>query len=146
MNRCLAPVLMCLPLLVACQPSGEAQNRPVVTDARIALPAVRGRPGAGYFTIRSSAKTRLINVSSPRVKRMELHESMAAGMAPLRDAEVGAGDSLEFAPGGRHAMLFDVDPALRIGDKVPLTFTFDTAASVTVEAAVQGPGGGNGGR
>jgi periplasmic copper chaperone A len=121
-----------------------------VEEARITLPAVRGRPGAGYFTVKADAQSlRITGVTSPRVQRIELHDmSMAGGvmrMGPLRDASVPAGGELEFAPGGKHAMLFGVDPALKAGDTVPLTVSFDRAPAVTVQAEVQGPGGGHAG-
>jgi copper(I)-binding protein len=54
------------------------------------------------------------------------------------------GAALEFKPGGKHAMLFGLDPALKPGAKVPLTFTFQTAPPVTVRATVHAPGGGGG--
>ena len=37
-------------------------------------------------------------------------------------------------------MLFGVDHALKVGDRISLTFTFEGAAAVTVEAEVRGPG------
>jgi copper(I)-binding protein len=39
-------------------------------------------------------------------------------------------------------MLFGIDPALKVGDRVPLTLTFERAPAVTVDAEVLGPGGG----
>ena len=88
--------------------------------------------------------TRLTGIDSPRVGRIELHQTMDAGgmarMAPLADATFSPGAPLRFAPGGRHAMLFDVDPALRAGDRLTLNFRFDPAPPVTVEAEVRGPG------
>jgi copper(I)-binding protein len=54
-------------------------------------------------------------------------------------------DRLTFKPGGKHAMLFGLDPALKPGAKVSLTFTFEPAPPVKVEAIVHGPGGGGGG-
>lgn len=125
-----------------------------VEDARITLPAVRGRPGAAYFTVRADAQPlRITGVSSPRVQRIELHEISMAGpstgsgqavmrMEPLRDSSFPADGELRFEPGGKHAMLFGIDPALKPGDTLPLTFRFDRAPAVTANAEVQGPGGG----
>ena len=44
------------------------------------------------------------------------------------------------APGGKHAMVFGLDPAVRVGDRVPLTFRTEGFAPRTVEAEVRGPG------
>ena len=37
-------------------------------------------------------------------------------------------------------MLFDLDPGLRVGDRLTLTFRFDPAPPAIVEADVRGPG------
>ncbi len=61
-------------------------------------------------------------------------------MVPI-DGNFPPGGQMKFEPGGRHAMLFDIDPAVRAGDKIPLTFTFEPAPPVTVEAEVRAAGG-----
>jgi len=61
-------------------------------------------------------------------------------MVPLHSPSFSPDAPLAFAPGGRHAMLFDIDPTLRGGDTVPLVFTFDPAPPVTVEAEVRSAG------
>ncbi len=134
------PILIACAALASCEAPGT-RTGVAVENARITLPAVRGRPGAAYFTLRASAPVRLLGVSSPRVQRIELHESMADGMGPLKETAIPAGGSVEFAPGGRHAMLFGVDPALKVGARAPLVFDFEGAPAVTVEAEVLGPGG-----
>ena len=131
-------------LLPACSRGPEALQV-TVEDAVVTLPAVAGRPGAAYFTLRTDRDpTRLVAVGSPSAGRIELHETMARGgmsrMAPLRDAAFTPDAPLVFRAGGRHAMVFGLDPRLRVGDRVRLTFRFDPAAAVTAEAEVRGPG------
>ena len=138
------PLLVSLFFASACasephMPQAEVEE-PVVT-----LPAVAGRPGAAYFTIRTNhAPTRLTGIASPRVGRIELHETVqqngVSQMRPVADAAFSPDAPLVFAPGGRHAMLFDLDPALRAGDRLSLSFSFDGVPAVTVEAEVRGPG------
>ncbi len=116
-------------------PRSEA---PQVADAWVRLPAVPGHPAAAYFTVRGGAsEARLARVSSPQVERIELH---GPGMRPLGPQTVPAGGELVFAPGGRHAMLFDIDPSVRVGGRVRLTFSFEAEPPVTVEAEVRGAG------
>ncbi len=148
MRVALATTFLCLGLTACGVPRSDPQV--TVENARITLPAVKGRPGAGYFDLKGSGQPlRLTAVTSPRVQRIELHESMgghgAMRMQPLNDAGFPADGRLIFAPGGKHAMLFGVDPALKVGDRLPLTLTFDRAPAVTVEAQVLGPGGGHAG-
>ena len=61
-------------------------------------------------------------------------------MQAIPSAAFEDGKPLAFAPGGKHLMLFNLDPALKPGDKIPLTFRFAKAPPVTVEADVLGPG------
>lgn len=143
-----ATTFLCLALAACGVPRADPQVS--VENARVTLPAVKGRPGAGYFDLKASGQPlRLAAVTSPRVQRIELHESMgghgAMRMEPLKEASFPADGKLAFAPGGKHAMLFGIDPALKVGDRLPLTFTFDRAPAVQVEADVLGPGGAHAG-
>ncbi|HEY0412824.1 MAG TPA: copper chaperone PCu(A)C [Allosphingosinicella sp.] len=117
-----------------------------VLDAWIRLPAVKGEAGAAYFRIEGGAEgTKLAGVSSPMVRRIALHESMAKGgmarMKPLKDVAFSYDGKILFEPGGKHAMLFGLAPGVKEGASLPLTFAFDAAPPVTVEAEVRGPGG-----
>jgi copper(I)-binding protein len=132
--------------LVACERAPQAPVA-IVEQAVVTVPAVAGGPGAAYFTIRTNNDpTRLVSVTSPAVRSIELHETREqGGRTQMVQLEPGgtsfAPDApLVFAPGGKHAMLMGVDPALRPGGKVSLTFNFEPAAPVTVEAEVRGPG------
>lgn len=121
-----------------------------VEDARVQLPPVSGRPGAAYFTLTSNNDpTRLVSVTSPRVERIELHETVTReGVSRMRPISSPAfPDDLElvFSPAGKHAMLFGIDPAVKPGDTIPLTFNFEPAPPVTVEAQVRAFGEGHGG-
>jgi copper(I)-binding protein len=142
-----APILALLLSLAGCD---RAPPEPAVTveDAVVILPVLPGRPGAAYFTLHANNDpTRLTGIASPRIGRIELHETVTesgvARMRPLRDAAFSPDAPLAFAAGARHAMLFDVDPGVQMGGAIPLTFTFDRAPSVTVEAEVRSAGEGH---
>ena len=138
-------LLAAAPLLILAACQGAPQPPAVaVTDAVVTVPAVPDGPGAGYFTMRGiGGGGVLLTVSSPRAERIELHETRSEGgmtrMAAIERVAVADGE-VRFEPGGKHAMLFGVDPALKVGDRVSLTFTFEGAPAVTVEADVRGPG------
>jgi hypothetical protein len=109
-----------------------------VRDATVTLPAVSGRPGAAYFVIETDRETRLVGVTSPAAGRIELHET---GMRPAASFALTRREPLRFRPGGRHAMLFGLDPTLRPGGRVTLTFAFEGGLPpVTAEAEVRAPG------
>ena len=126
----------------------QAPSEPRVTvdEAVVTLPAAPGRPGAAYFTLRTNTDpTRLVGIDSAGVGGIELHETVSAGgvsrMAPLANPTFSPDAPLVFAAGGRHAMLLDIEPSLRPGDRLAMTFRFDPAPPVTVLADVRGPGG-----
>jgi len=141
--RILVPTLATLLALCACEATPE-NPAATVTDAVVKLPPVPGRPGAAYFTIRANRETRLTGISSPAAQRIELHESVTRGnmmtMRPIADVPVTLGSSVVFAPGGKHAMLFDISPTVQPGGTMRLTLTFDGLPPVSVDARVEGFG------
>ena len=128
--------------LLSCNSAAQAPI--TVSEAIVTLPAVPGRPGAAYFTLQAGVdNVRLTGIASPQIGRIELHETMQHQgmhrMSPITAVPVGR-EPVRFAPGGKHAMLFEVRPGLAAGQTVPLTFRFDGAPEVTVQAEVRAPG------
>ena len=62
-------------------------------------------------------------------------------MKRRKEVEFPSRGELVFEPGGRHAMLFGLSPKVKAGDRIPLTFSFNVAPPVTVDAEVRGAGG-----
>jgi copper(I)-binding protein len=130
-------------LLAACdRPPADGTVR--VSDAWVRLPAAKSRPGGAYFRMEAGSEgTRLVGVSSPAARWIELHETEMKGssakMKRRKEVEFPSRGELVFEPGGRHAMLFGINPRLKPGDRVALTFSFNVAPPVTIEAAVRGP-------
>lgn len=119
-------------------------DRVTVDDAWIRLPAVAGRPGVAYFTLEGGpSNATLINVSADIAIRAEMHESMTgaggmASMTPLASVAVPAGKDTMFAPGGRHVMLFDVNPKAKVGRIYNLTLNFANGARIYAPATAVG--------
>lgn len=132
--------LMAVAALAGCQ------QGPSVEDAWVRLPAVAGRPAAAYAAIQPGSLDRaLVGVTSPAVGRIELHESMTGhggmgAMRPLERVKLTAHEPTTLAPGGIHAMLFDLKGELRSGGTIPLTFRFDGSQDITVDAKLVGAG------
>lgn len=144
-----ACVLAVLLLAVALVSGALAQPTPTagpqVSDAWIRLPAVAGRPAAGYLMIMGGADAdRLTGVTSPLAARVEMHETRAQGgamrMLPVKSLDVAARSHIMFAPGAKHLMLFGLSPAAKSGTKIPLTLTFTNGGPVTVEATARAAG------
>ncbi len=127
-------------MLAACS------RAPTVDDAWVRLPAVPGRPAAAYATIDPGTFDIVLTaIASPAARRVELHRSMAADhgamtMRPVERLPIADRKKVTLAPGGLHAMLFDVKSDLRPGDTIPLTFRFEDRNEITVDARLVGAG------
>ena len=109
-----------------------------IVDPMVRLAANPKAPAAGYFTIKGGpVADRLLSVSSPLVIKIELHESMSkespstssggamASMKPLDGGvEVPANGTVEFKEGGKHLMLYDINPGVAPNETIQVNFTF----------------------
>jgi copper(I)-binding protein len=116
-----------------------------VSDVWVRLPAAKSRPGGAYFQMEAGSEgTRLLGVSSPSVRWVELHETEMKGstarMKQRKEIEFPSRGELVFEPGGRHAMLFGINAKVRPGDRIPLTFSFNVAPPITIDAEVRAAG------
>ena len=141
MRVALATALLCLGL-PACH-RAPVEVHVTVEDAVVRLSPIPGRPASAYFTLRTNNDpTQLTGVTSPKAERIEMHESRTKGgisrMMPVD--RISFSDVIKFKPAARHLMLLGLDPAVKPGDHIPLTFTFLLGEPVTVEAEVQGFG------
>ena len=124
-------------VLAACSQPKELS----VTDAWVRLPAVAGRPAAAYFTLHGGpTDATLIDVSTDVAIKMEMHETRNEGgrttMAPLASVAVPARAAVTFVPGGRHVMLFDLNPSVKRGGTMTLTFSFANGLRIQQDATV----------
>ena len=109
-----------------------------LSDGRIQLPLVSGRPGAAYFSVSQAngAPRKVVGVAVEMAGRAEMHETKGGTMAPVTEVEVGPGKTVKFTPGGYHVMLFDLDPKLRFVKDTELTVTFDGGDKASARAPV----------
>jgi copper(I)-binding protein len=101
------------------------------------------RPAAVFLTIRNrgDAADSLIAASSPIAEKVELHtHRMEDGIMRMRRIEridVGAGETVELAPGGLHIMMFGLTEKPEKESLRPLTLTFERAGPVDVMVRFQ---------
>lgn len=128
-------------LLAAAAPGGGSPVEAI--DPRISeAPPVTG-VAAGYMELRNSGGTTLTltGVSSPEFERIEMHESMVhdgmSSMHKLEQVDIPARDSVSFAPGGLHFMLFGKPPLPRAGEIVPVTLRFSDGTALELHVPVR---------
>lgn len=105
------------------------------------LPPV-SRTGAAYLSIHNTGREpdRLVSSASPVAARVEIHtHEHAGGMMRMRQVDgvdLPAGQRVDFAPGGLHLMLFDLQQPLLAGEEFAITLEFQRAGTLTVQVSV----------
>lgn len=106
-------------VVAAC--SGGQTAAVTIENAQYRPPLVDGGSGVAYFSITSGVADRIVGVSSPLAKAVEIHESRSTGgMAAMERREavdLAAGNPVIFGPGGLHLMVIAPQP-------LPATATF----------------------
>lgn len=150
----LLPLLAASLAITACDKAEEASAPKAETAAApeaeaglsasggvLVLPAVKGRPGAAYFTLnnRSGMDVVLAAAAVEGAGKTEMHQTEGGKMMPVERLEVGPGATVAFARGGLHLMVFDLPDSVKPGDSVDLTLTFadgdKLSTSLKAEAA-----------
>ena len=117
---------------------------PAAAQVTVAAPWVRGtvagqKATGAFMRLTSSTDLSLVGAASPVAKIVEIHEMKHEGgmmkMSAVDRVALPANKTVELGPGGYHVMLMDLAQALKEGDTVPLTLTFEdkTGKKQTVE-------------
>lgn len=96
--------------------------------------------GVAYLTIESGQDDRLVSVSSPVAKVVEIHTHEKDGdvlrMRKLPSLPLTQNEHAVFEPRGLHLMLYGLNVPLKEGEHFPLTLHFTHARPATVTAVV----------
>jgi hypothetical protein len=148
-TACFAAALAILAL------NAEALSAPTpsVKDAWVRATIPGAAVSAVYFTVtvESTTPLKLVKAETPVAGIVELHDmKMKDGVMEMKAEkafDLPAKGTLELKPGGKHVMLFKVKNPIKVGDKVPLTLTFQGAdkksQTVKVEAIAKAQEGGH---
>lgn len=167
MNQSRRPRALALPLLLiaalgacnnhqpAAQASGEGQAASApdakpglsLTGGRLVLPAVKGNPGAAYFTLTNSGSkpATIAAVDVAGAGMAMLHQTMQTdGHSTMQDMaapQIKPGETLVFAPGGNHVMVDAVPESWKPGGTTEITLTFEGGDKLSAPLALAAPGG-----
>lgn len=140
----LLPALLVAPVMLV---ASCDQAPPVfVNQAVIRLNPNPDAPSAAYFSIETgNAPVTLRGIECPAAVRAEMHmmahENGMMVMKPVSSVDIPADSTMKFEPGGRHVMLWSLNPQVVATGKVPMTLIFSNGDRIVVEALVQKPGG-----
>lgn len=100
-----------------------------VASGYIQMGATPDRPSAGYFSVEGGPQAvELVAVTADLAQRVEMHESVKENgvmtMKPINSAPVPAKGELDFTPGGKHLMVWNINPAAVRAGKLPMVFIF----------------------
>ena len=136
-----------LTMMVAVGLLGSCGREPepiAVEQLEVRIAPVAAVSASGYFILRNrgSVADTLDAVASAVADSVTPHESMDEGggrtmMMPLSWIAIPAGDSVVFAPGGRHLMLERFTRPITPGDSVPLSFHFRSGRVLKLVAPVR---------
>lgn len=119
--------------------------KPGITAAEgvLSLPVVKGRPGAAYFAVTngSAAAVTLAAVTIEGAAKAEMHETNGGSMAPLGVVEIKPGETVTFARGGKHVMVFDLAETVKAGGSAEMTLTFAGGDKVSLPLKVESMAG-----
>ncbi len=130
MNRRVPAALAALAalLLTACGPGPDAGV--LIEDPWIREAPPGARALAGYMRLenRGDAPVALLLANSDTFERIELHHTLQVDgtmrMVEVDHVPLPPGETVAFAPGGLHLMLFTPREPLRAGDGVTIELTF----------------------
>jgi periplasmic copper chaperone A len=100
----------------------------------------------GYMTIENNGTTpdRLIGGSFEVADGFQLHsmvmENVIAKMRDLSGIDIKPGQTIEFKPGGSHAMFVNLKHPLSKGEHIKGTLIFEHAGTVEIDYSVEGIG------
>lgn len=99
---------------------------------------------AAYAEIVAHKSDELLGATTPVAERVEMHTVTHADgvmqMRPVDSVPLPSGERVVFEPGGLHFMLLGLKTPLQAGERFPLTLTFKSAPSATVEVDIRAPG------
>lgn len=136
-QRSLFAIVLPALALTAC----AKEKKLTVADAWVQYSPVKGNPSAAYFTIHGGAQdVSLIGVSTDVAIRSEMHETMTHGtmasMKPLANVQIPAGATVKFEPGGKHVMLWSINPGIAPPKHITLNLAFSNGDHIRADAAL----------
>lgn len=110
-----------------------------ITGARLVLPVVSGNPGAVYFAVTNASDrpAQLVAAHFDGAGSAEIHDTSAGKMSLVEGVPLAPGETVKFAPGARHVMVFDIQDTVKVGTTIEMTLTFADGDKVSAPLKVE---------
>ena len=148
--------MVALMLLVSSISNSNIQAEMAMAHSSIMVmdPWIRSAPpmvknGAAYFMLHNSTDidVTVVDVQSSVAKTASMHdveiEDDLTKMVHLKSLTIPAGKMVNFAPGGKHLMLIDLQEKLKVGSVFSVTFILGNGEKITSEMTVKSGSGNN---
>ncbi|MES2898749.1 MAG: copper chaperone PCu(A)C [Pseudomonadota bacterium] len=113
--------------LMTCAAAANAQVSVTAPWVRATVPAQKST--GAFMHLQAMGDARLVGVSTPLAKSIELHQSQMDGstmrMRQVDGIDLPAGRGVNLASGGYHIMLIGLKQQLKHGDVVPITLEIE---------------------
>lgn len=140
-----APAVFAVASLGACTPPAK---QPVLNihGAQTTVPVIEGNPSAVYFTVTGGPEdVKLLAVLAPQAQRSEMHESVnengTVSMKALTSVDIPAKSRIEFKRGGKHVMVWGINPGAIKAGTMPMTFVFSNNDRIEAQVKINPAGG-----
>lgn len=121
-----------------------------IASGHIELSSNPDAPSVAYFTVKGGMQpVELVAVTADAAQRVEMHESVKGAdglteMKPLTRVAIPAESTVEFEQGGKHAMVWGINPAaVKIG-KLPMVFMFTNNDRIIFDLPIKPAGASTG--
>jgi len=101
-------------------------------------------PMAGYMTLHNNSQHKMVLTGvicdwfGASMMHQNVEQSGMSRMAMLKNVTIAPGGTVNFAPGGYHLMLMKRQKVINVGEKIPMTLTFEDNSRLTVTFTVVG--------
>lgn len=135
--------VLALILSVHCAGCSESGPALAVTDVVVLAPVPGSTVSVAYLTFHNRGKQPMIirEVSSSEFGKVDMHESLSVDdvvrMGRLESLTLEAGESTQFAAGGKHLMLMEPKAGLIPGTPITLMIEYDDDGMLIVNATLK---------
>lgn len=109
--------------------STPAHAQTEISDPWVRATVPHQKSTGAFMHITARQDARLVEASSPRARRVEIHEmKIEDGVMKMREIDgvpLSAGKPVELKPGGYHLMLTDLASRAEAGTSIPLTLVIE---------------------